>query len=475
MSRFGILGRKFSVAAAAQQSPPSSENNVIELDEEIFAPTATQLGTDNEALRNLLSDAGYKIGELDAIKEAFGKLVDPVTNALRSYESEKREKLSLQTLLNNSRTAYSKLRNELGAVEAKAAAIEAECAKQRGELQIAQQNLRATEESKIALTDELNHQREQIAELMRNLQQNANELHVAREESRRLSERIVTADNRVVDLEAGSEALRHKLALSEKERSLLQAKLDEALGESGRISRRLLDAESSLTSSQTRMRQMEANLRESEAEQARLAAALDDTTQRHQTELNTQRMRFESLQSRAATTDKLLDEARHALKVRNEESCAADRRLAEASFARQLLESKLSQTETAVAERDAHIADVERAYTSISERNEALVNAVKMRDQAINRAEEQRQSINDRIGLLEAEIKASRQAAEQRIEELNTALHREQIERSMADGAVEAGRKEIAGLMRQLALLQNSQGTGVEVRRETPGRYQSAA
>ena len=35
------------------------------------------MGEENEALRNLLTDTGRKIGELDELKEAFDKLVAP--------------------------------------------------------------------------------------------------------------------------------------------------------------------------------------------------------------------------------------------------------------------------------------------------------------------------------------------------------------------------------------------------------------
>ena len=71
-------------------------------------------------LRNLLLDANAKIGELDTIKSAVGKLVDPVSKALRAFEAEKSEKISLQTVLNNTRTAYGKLRNEVAELEKKA-------------------------------------------------------------------------------------------------------------------------------------------------------------------------------------------------------------------------------------------------------------------------------------------------------------------------------------------------------------------
>src|SRR5262245_51683477 len=86
-----------------------SPDNLLELDEELFSALGAQLGGENESLRNLLLDANAKIGELDSIKSAVGKLVDPVSKALCAFEAEKSEKISLQTTLNNTRTAYGKL------------------------------------------------------------------------------------------------------------------------------------------------------------------------------------------------------------------------------------------------------------------------------------------------------------------------------------------------------------------------------
>jgi chromosome segregation ATPase len=63
-------------------------------------------------------------------------------------------------------------------------------------------------------------------------------------------------------------------------------------------------------------------------------------------------------------------------------------------------------------------------------------------------------TLEERIQLLEAEIKAIRQANETEIEVLNAKLQREQIARTMAEAAVEAGRKDIARLLQELASLQ---------------------
>jgi hypothetical protein len=94
MSRFGFLTRKPGTEEKPVE-PAAVSANPLELDEELFSTAGTLLGGENEALRYLLLDANNKIGELDTIKAAVGKLVDPVSKALREFEAEKTEKVGL--------------------------------------------------------------------------------------------------------------------------------------------------------------------------------------------------------------------------------------------------------------------------------------------------------------------------------------------------------------------------------------------
>ena len=98
MNKFGgFFARKAGLYDKPAEPTPSNttpRDNPLELDEELFSALGAQLGGENESLRNLLLDANAKIGELDTIKNAVGKLVDPVSKALRAFEAEKSEKIS---------------------------------------------------------------------------------------------------------------------------------------------------------------------------------------------------------------------------------------------------------------------------------------------------------------------------------------------------------------------------------------------
>ena len=61
--------------------------------------------------------------------------------------------------------------------------------------------------------------------------------------------------------------------------------------------------------------------------------------------------------------------------------------------------------------------------------------------------------------MLETLRTADRLTAEQDVEELNAALKREQMERSVADGALETARKDFARVAREVMALQRHQAS----------------
>ena len=460
MSRFGgLIGRKAIVENRVGETKPApepeSDDNVLELDPELFSPIANQVGKDNEEVRNLLIDAEYRINELDAIKESIAKLVEPVSKTLRAFEVAKSERLSLQTVLNTTRIAYGKLRNEMSALEKRATTLESECVRLQEDLSLSQQYVVSLEAAKAEQAADVDGKRAEIADLQRRIQHDAAELQNVREENRRISERIIAADKKIGQMETELESARQRALVAERERTALQTALDETLSEHSRVSRRLVEADNAITAASARMRQLETALSEAEADRTRLSQDGDATKEKLQNELNTQRMRFEALQARSATTEKLLDEARQTLAQRADEIRSYERRMTEATLMRNMIEGKLGQIESGIAERDAQIHDLDQARSALAERAEVLAKAVATRENAYNRAQEKIGVLEERIEQLEREAKAKRDSSELQIEELNTQLHRERVERTMVEGALDSARQDIARLMRDIAVLQN--------------------
>ena len=122
---------------------------------ETFSDVGSRIGEENEALRNLLTDAGRKIGELDELKQAFDKLVVPFNSTLRALEQEKSQTISLSGMLEESRAAYETLREEFYQIEKKATALEVESERLREDLELSREQGRALESTRLELSSEI--------------------------------------------------------------------------------------------------------------------------------------------------------------------------------------------------------------------------------------------------------------------------------------------------------------------------------
>lgn len=431
--------------------------NPLEIDEELFSALGAQIGGDNESLRNLLLDANAKIGELDSIKAAVGKLVDPVSKTLRAFEAEKSEKISLQTVLNNTRTAYGKLRNEVAELEKKTAASDSACRALRQELTTTQNLVRTIEATKAEIAIDVAARRAQIVELESRLAQETGESKALREENRRLDERLSAADKRIIALESELNSARQRLSMAEDEKRAQQSSLDKASADAARLSRKLAETEASLNASQGRLRHVEANFAEVNNERARLVSALDEANERHDHELTSQRMRFDALQARASATEKLLVEAREHLLARAEELRDYDRRTGEIAMERDALQARVSDLEAERIQRESQLKETDQARATMQERSATIARAYTAKEAALARAEDTIAALTGRLGDLETALAADKQNTEQQIEELTGAVRREKLERAVVEGALETGRKDFSRLMREVMALQRSQ------------------
>ncbi|HET9715306.1 MAG TPA: hypothetical protein VFP60_03890 [Pseudolabrys sp.] len=444
-------------------SDARDEDDARPLSADNLSDVGSRMGEQNEALRNLLSDTGRKISELDELKEAFEKLVAPFNSTLRALEEEKSHTLGLSGMLAEARSSYETLRTEFYQVERKATATEAEVERLREELELSREANRALESNRLELTDEIKAQRAQISELDRQLTHETTQRRSVTESRRTLQDQFDAAEKRIVQLEGELAAAREKLALLEDEKRSLQVAVDQALNEVARLTRRLTESENSLTATRAQLGKVEASFAETYGERARLGAALDEAKEQHLAERNSLNMRLDALLSRAATAERLLSEARQNLIARTEEVRAFDRKSVEATIARNNAEKRLAQIEALHETRERQIKDHEQARTALAERNNALTKTLKMRETALARAEEKIAALTERNGHLEADIQISRTNIEKRVEDLNSALQRERMERAVVEGALEAARKDNSRLQSEVAALRSALRRGAPI------------
>jgi crescentin len=275
-----------------------------------------------------------------------------------------------------------------------------------------------------------------------------------RDENDRLKTRQATVDKHIVQIEAEINSLRQKLALTDDEKRALQAAFEKTSADATRLARRLAEAENNLNAMQSRLRSTENSLAEMTSDRGRLSAALEEATERHAGEIAKHQMRFDALQTRATTTDRLMSEARDHIGAKSEEVRVLERRLSETTQERDTLATRISGMEADLYQREAALREGEDGRTSLLERASALAKAYNTKDAEVTRAQETIKTLTDKVAFIEEQVRAGRNGVEKQIDDLNEALRREKVERAVVEGALEAARKDFSRLMRELMALE---------------------
>ena len=164
--------------------------------------------------------------------------------------------------------------------------------------------------------------------------------------------------------------------------------------------------------------------------------------------------------------------------ARADEIRSFERRVIESATAHDNNGERLAQLTAALAEREAQIRDLEQSHAALHEHNQVLRHAVAARGKtAHDNAQQKLKEQADLVELLEKQLQAARSATDMQLDQLNAQLQREQLERSMAEGALESGRKDIARLLREIgahAAPAEPGGIGAEAA-AAQGRLRSAA
>jgi crescentin len=317
--------------------------------------------------------------------------------------------------------------------------------------------LRAAEAARAETANDLTARHGQIDELEARLSQEATENKALAGEKRRLSERLQAAEKRINTLESDINSTRQRLMIADDEKHAQQVLLDRASIDAAQLSRKLAEQEANLNAAQGRLRQVQANLAELTAERNRIAGALDESNERHEQELTSQRMRMELLQTRMMAGEKLLGEARQHLLARAEEVSALDRHLNETTVERDGLEARLEELEASRNAREAALHEMDQARNGLRERAAALAHALAAKQEALAQAEETIATQHERVVAFEQALNEKQEFAERTIEELTAAVHREQMERSVVEGALETARKDFTRVMRELLAIKRQQ------------------
>jgi chromosome segregation ATPase len=440
-------------SAGVQDQPVAA----LDLDEDLFSAQGPRSGGDNDAVRDLLIEAGRKIEELDAVKAAVSGLIAPVARTLRAFDVEKAEKTVLERTLEAMQAEQQTLRDQLAARDRQTEEAAAENTRLRDALATAQRNAAAQDAAKAELNGSLMAARQQAADLENRIALETAGTRRLREEAERRDARLAAADRRAVALETELSNVRQRLTIADTEKRSLHASVEKAINETGRMSRRQTEAQNLLAAAQTRLRQAETQLAELSSERAQIAAALAEANERRETDSAAQTMRFDAMKSRAATAEKLLAETREQLAARANDVRKLERQLSELALAHGTLQNRFAAAEHARNDCETRIHELEQTRAVLNERQAALTQNLAARDTALARAEDRIATLTDTLAGLHAQTDAARITLTRELDDARAALNRERAERAILEGALEAGRKDLARVMREVMALQRRQ------------------
>lgn len=449
LSRSGVSSTPETLAALTDK--PQGASHPDDSGTSPFVHVGERIGEDNEALRHLLIDTGLQFGALDALKETFSKLVDPLHRLLSTLEQVKFDNASLRGALSELRTSHDALRGEFETLEKKSSELDGDNQRLTRELGGAQQSVQDLEGEKVKLTSEVATVRVAIASLEKRLGEESGNARTLGDEKRLLIERADTADKRILESEAAANLAHERRSLLENEKESLQSALDQTLAQSSRTSRRLGEVETALADARARLQQMEGSLAAAEDERKKLAAACEEANERRRSEVYALTLKLDAMRSRSSAAEKLLAEMRQSLVARTEEIRVAEAKLVDALVGRSGAEKKVEQLTTAVDTHDRNNKKMEQTRLALTDRSKVLAETVKARDSALSLAQDKIKSLTDRAEVLKAEAAANQAKAEKRIEQLTAAIERERAERAVAEGALQATRGNYTRLQHEIA------------------------
>src|SRR5882757_2254289 len=302
-----------SIAALLTDPPPAPvpAQTSAQISENTAAPQAearvdssAKIGEENEALRNLLVDAGMKIRQFDDYKNIFIKLIEPATQALRTLEHEKTSNIDLRRKLEQALSRTNEFRARTHELETRHAILVGENEKLRQELDLSRQAARDAERSRAEFAGENLLKRSTIADLERQFSLETSRVNTLSDECQRLRDETVAAEERASRVAAELSAARDKINFLEGETASLQKSLDQVSEQATHAARRFTESETALTAAKTKLLLLDATNNELAAERDKLRSNLDSTSNRHGSEQNRVQMQIEAVRARAAAAEK---------------------------------------------------------------------------------------------------------------------------------------------------------------------------
>lgn len=437
-----------------------------------FMDIAERVGSDNEALRTLLTDIDLQFGAMENLKSAFGRVVEPLHNLADTLSAAKLENAKLRESVEGYRAIHDELSERYQTLNKQAVLLTDDNHRLAHDLKTAEQARNALHGDKAALSEQVATLCANLTTVEAELRERAAEVRELAGEKKALIERLSASDKRIIEVEVAGAIERERAALLESEKASLQASLAETLDRVSRMSRQISNYEKLLSDAGARVEELTRSSGLLEAERQTLSTACEEANHRREAEVQSLTSELNAARSRCAAAEKQCAELRQTIAVQAEERKATEAKLADTASALTKSEQRTLSLSTMVQEHEQKIAELEKSYSNSLESNRALSKTANMRETALEEARKKLQDLSHHVGLLKADAAANRDEAEKLIAHLKGEVERLEVERAITKGALETARGELGRLQRELANPQRL--VRLETRDQVPANAESA-
>ena len=261
---------------------------------------------------------------------------------------------------------------------------------------------------------------------------------------------LAAADNRVFSLESELTGARDALTVAEALSSERDAEIHDLRLLAKKQAHAADEANALLGSSQARLHDVESALDSERAELVQLHANLLQETDGRRAELASMQLKSDSLAARAEAQERQHAEARAELDGSMKANQLVETLLRDQATIAARAQDELQTAETRVEQLTHQIRDLEGINRALSEHTEGLTQSMRAREREGSNWKQKIDAANERLRLETQRFEVDRDSLAHSVARLTAQLDQEKLARAMAEGALDAARKERQAQARNL-------------------------
>jgi crescentin len=406
------------------------------------ARTFDSIGRRNESLRTHLDAIEFSFRNIEVIRSQFYDTLTPIDQILEEIERTKVAHLEAERKFEALTDAHERLRVDHAALilERNTLAVRHEERSER--VKDLEKAIGAAEAAASQARAALAERRAKLERTERELEDNKRRLHTVSEQLPAVRAEFAAKERRLQEVEQQRAGLQDQNVLMSQENRSLRTRIEEFVASGSKLNRQLSDLEGRRDDLVKRVEELEATLAQETAAHGKLKAAHLDAAEQHRLIASNLQEELAAMTTRSEAAERLLTEAREALREREAAIRGFEQRALEHSLMAKSKDAALADLEKDLTSARALHAEADSARAQLDQRAAELAKALEAKEAALQRAEQKIVMVEGRIADASKAMAAERELTEEKLAKLKERLEAEQAQRAFAEGALQAARQE---------------------------------